>query len=63
MLGRNIIKINHATMIEAMQYYLDNVMLREGCMVRVESVRMDQDSSGIFSISVASVDDEDEAEG
>ncbi len=50
MTGNNKIHMNDATMIEAMPYYLNHVVLKTSC--KVNSVGKDNSTSGGFLISL-----------
>lgn len=52
--GRNIIKLNEATIIEAVQFYFDNVMMRKD-VIKVNGIRHDA-QSGYFDVNTEAVE-------
>ncbi len=61
MKGKNTIKINENTMQSAIQYYLNNVVLKEPCTV--VSVSSYNSAAGGYEISITPVKGEHNKEG
>ncbi len=59
MIGKNHLRISHETMLEAVQYWLDNAFLRYGAR-DVKAVDICEEADGDFTIELQSVEEKPE---